>query len=109
MTSCIAIIAALLPVIEMRIVNRVSDDFGLTREETALMVSIRRAENGRSHIAFGVADPRCRTYEAQARWTANTIRRRWTGDVDAFARRWCPLNAKVWARNVRFFMRKQGF
>lgn len=99
---------AILPPSEERVVRRVAADYGLTREQTALMRAIRRAENGVPPFHFGVADRRADNFERQARWTANTIRRRYTGDVAAFARRWCPFDAANWTRNVRHFMRRQG-
>jgi len=101
------ILAALLPAWEMRTVDRISAEYGLTREQKALVVAIRRAENGRPPYYFGVADKRCNTYEKQVRWTANTIRLRYDGNLVAFAHRWCPDNWRVWLKNVRFFMRKQ--
>jgi len=106
---CAVILAALLPAWEMSAVRTASVRAGLTDEQTALMVAIRRAENGTPPFYFGVADRRANTYAKQARWCANTIRLRYTGDLSAFAARWCPANTAVWIKNVRFFMRRQGF
>lgn len=108
MIPTIALLAALLPAWEMRTIDRTAGAYCLTMEQRALMVAIRKAENGRPALAFGVADRRCRSYDAQARWTANTIRRRYRGDLPTFAARWCPNDAANWLRNVRFFMRAQG-
>ena len=99
----------ILPDEEEARVQIVAAAYSLSPEQGALLRAIRRAENGAPHLAFGVADRRCNTYHKQALWTANTIRRRYTGDLTAFARRWCPDNWRVWLKNVRFFMRKQGF
>lgn len=103
------ILAGLLPMWEMQIIDAVADDYGLNREQKALMIAIRRAENGVPPYYFGVANRRCNTYEKQARWTANTIRMRYDGDVEKFSKRWCFVNWRVWMKNVKFFMRKSGF
>jgi len=108
MTAALIVAVALLPSWEMRTVERTADAYGLTTEQRALMVAIRRAENGAAPYYFGVADRRANTYERQARWTANTIRRRYFGDLPTFAARWCPANTAVWLRNVRWFMKRQG-
>jgi len=107
MTACALAVAALLPLHEMKVVDRVSEDYRLTEEQKHLLIAIRRSENGTPPYYFGVADKRCNTYEKQARWTANTIRKRYDGDLPKFARRWCPLNWSVWLKNVNWFMRKQ--
>lgn len=104
----LATLLAILPPAENEVVAKVAADCKLNAEQTALLAAIRRAENGRPHIAFGVADPRCRTFRKQARWAANTIHLRYDGDLAKFAARWCPNNAAVWERNVRWFMRRQG-
>jgi len=103
-----ALLAALLPIQELGIVDKVAGERRLSLEEKALLVAIRRAENGAPHIAFGVANPRCRTYVKQCRWAANTIRLRYDGNLHKFAMRWCPDNWRVWLKNVKWFMNKQG-
>jgi len=103
------LLASILPAWEMRTVESVAKSYCLDREQKALLVAIRRSENGTPPFYYGVANKRCNSYEKQCRWAANTIRLRYHGDIDAFGHRWCPVNANVWISNVRFFMRKQGF
>lgn len=101
------VLAAILPAAEMRTVNLVADRYDLTPHERHLLCAIRRAENGPRGWEYGVTDRRANTYERQCRFAANTIRLRYTGDLRAFAMRWCPVNWRVWERNVRFFIMKQ--
>lgn len=102
-----AALVAILPTNEQRVVNEVAAQYRLTEDQRALLCAIRRTENGAPHLTWGVADRSCRTFHQQARWAANTIRKRYNGDISAFARRWCPHDSRNWARNVRFFIRKQ--
>lgn len=104
----IAALLAILPPNENKVVAIVSREYNLTEEQTALLCAIRRSENGVPPFYYGVADKRCNTYVKQCRWTANTIRKRYDGDLPKFAARWCPTNTKVWMKNVIFFMRSQG-
>ena len=108
LASALAVAALILPQWEEAVCREVCRDKGLTERQGRLLRAIRRAENGRPEKAFGVMDARCRTFRKQAEWCANTIKRRFTGDIDAFAQRWTPEdNPAQWARNVRFFLRKQ--
>ena len=104
----LAVGIAILPPSEERTVSMVVQRYNLTVEQTALLKAIRRAENGRSAVAWGVADRRCRGYYKQCCWAANTIKLRYNGDLQEFSKRWCPLNDKVWYNNVLYFMRRQG-
>ena len=108
-TIILSAIITLLPFNERSAINKVAREYELTSEQTALLYSIRKAENGAWHKAFGIEDPRCRTYNKQLLWAANTIRKRYTGDLEAFASRWCPLNKNVWLKNVGWFMKQQGY
>lgn len=101
------LLAAILPAAEMSVVDRVADHYELTRNERRLLCAIRRAENGPSGWEYGVVDRRARTYERQCRFAANTIRLRFDGNLERFAKRWCPDDWRVWLRNVRFFMNRQ--
>ena len=109
MAALLAATLAILPPAEERVVASTAERYELTYEQTALLRAIRRAENGKPHRAWGIKDKRCSCFEAQCAWAANTIRRRYNGDLRAFAVRWCPLNWRVWLRNVRWFMDKQGY
>ena len=85
----------------------------LTVEQTWLLAAIRLQENGRPGLEFGIGGPmnsghaahRYRdgvmSFRVQCAWAAGTIRRRYTGDLDAFAKRYNPVNATKWSANVR--------
>lgn len=93
---------------EADIVLRAALAYDLDSERTLLLAAVRRVENGRPSAEYGCETPAARRYagdarrstELQARWAAGTIKRRYTGDVDAFARRYCPPNWRWWAATV---------
>jgi len=107
------ILAAILPAVEMEMARVVAHEYQLNREQTALLIAIRKFENGRPGLEFGVGGPMdsghpahkytdgIKSFLCQARWAAGTIRRRYTGDLAAFARRYCPYHAKKWEEGVR--------
>jgi len=79
-------------------------------------ITIRLIENGRPGLELGVGsnypkhparrfarDPD-RSLRVQARWAAGTIRLRYTGDLNAFARNHCPPAWHHWARMARYWM-----
>lgn len=100
---------------EAEIILQVAEEYNLTDRETRLLLAIRRVENGRPEIAFGVGsdDPNhpARRYgdaepekslRLQAQWAAGTITRRYRGStLMIFAARWCPPNADNWAKMVK--------
>ena len=104
---------------ERGIIADVASEYGLTADGARLLQAIRIAENGGAGLEFGVAQyqPRhpARRFAAhpelslrtQAQWAAGTIRKRYRGDVGAFARRYVasPM-AGVWARNVKRAMER---
>ena len=102
-----------LPDHEISIIENVADQYGLEGDARLLLYVIRKIENGRSGYAeFGVLSPRAigRGFRVQCEWAAGTIRKRYNGDLKAFADRWCPphlhpLNQN-WYKNVQFFMGK---
>ena len=62
-------------------------------------------ENGRPGLEFGIGGPMnsghrvhryrdgTRSFRVQCSWAAGTIKRRYTGDLVAFGKRYNPLNA----------------
>jgi hypothetical protein len=108
---------------ELDIINQVADQYGLEGDSRKLLFAIRKAENGRQGREFGVLTPEAMRYEKdpdpiksfiiQAKWAAGTIKKRFNGDLDAFAKRWAPLNAsndpkgldKNWLKNVKSYMK----
>ena len=109
-------IAATMPATEVEILDAVGREYGLTGDRLKLLFAIRKIENGRPGVEMGVGSDtpghRARRYagdferslRVQAQWAAGTIRKRYTGDTAAFARRYCPPNWHNWTRMARFFM-----
>ena len=109
-------------IIEAARANHCTDDALFT-----ILLAIRKAENGRKGIEFGVMHPRAVDQEnsvrIQAGWCAATIGKtykRWkrsTGELDFIAflgARYCPLEATNdptglnhhWIKNVRYWTNK---
>ena len=98
---------------ELAIIRDVARMEHLTPGQTALLLAIRRAENGPQGCEFGFAVHRphhpsrrfrcdaARSLRCQARWTARKIKREYRGDVAAFARGWCADGEReTWVLNV---------
>lgn len=104
--------AALIPADEWKMIRQIAVDYGLSDEETWLLAAIRRFENGRPGLEFGIGGPmdsghRAHRYQdgvksfyVQGAWAAGTIRKRYTGDLSAFGRRYCPGNAARWTERI---------
>ena len=112
------IIAALLinhAPIELKIIEDVAKEYKLNDEQTQLLATIRRIENGREGCEYGVELPEATRYRGnkmaslklQCQYAAGTIKKRYTGDLKAFSNRYCPANSKVWYKNAKFFMNKE--
>jgi len=116
----VSAIAATMPATEVRILAEVGREYGLTGDRLRLLFAIRKIENGRPGVEMGVGSDfpghRSRRYagnfakslHVQAQWAAGTISKRYTGDLTAFAQRYCPPNWKNWTRMARFWMYKKG-
>jgi len=110
--------SGILPDKDMAVVREVAVEYKLTPTETNLLLVIRRIENGRAGLEFGVGDgiedhPARRyagdydkSFKLQAQWAAGTIEKRFSGDLEAFSKRYCPVNWKVWLKNATFYMKK---
>lgn len=104
--------AALIPAREWAMIRQVAVNYDLTDEQTWLLAAIRRHENGRPGLEFGVGGPmnsghRAHRYQdgtksfyIQAMWAAGTIKRHYTGDLVAFGRRYNPPYPKHWSDGV---------
>ena len=104
--------AASLPAQEWTTLREVAADYGLSNEETWLLAAIRVHENGRPGLEFGIGGPMnsghrahryrdgVKSFRVQCAWAAGTIKRRYTGDLVAFGRRYNPINAAKWSKNV---------
>ncbi len=108
------------------ILHQVADEYGLQGDARKLLFVIRIVEDGVAGREMGVLTPAAQRYKGdharslalQARYAAGTIRRRYTGDLAAFAARWCPAQGKNltekerelnphWRRNVEYWMAKE--
>ena len=102
----------LLPNREWRVILQTALEYGLTVEQTWLLAAIRRLENGRPGLEFGVGGPMnsghpahryqdgVRSFKIQCAWAAGTIRRHYRGDIFAFGRRYCPPHAASWSAKI---------
>ena len=107
-----AVAATTLPVHEWTMLRQVATEYGLSSEETWLLAAIRLHENGRPGLEFGIGGPMdsghkahryrdgIKSFHVQCAWAAGTIKRRYTGDLAAFGRRYNPYHAATWTRNV---------
>ena len=104
--------ATTLPAQEWATLRQIAAEYGLSNEGTWLLAAIRIQENGRPGLEFGIGGPmksghrahRYRdgvsSFRVQCAWAAGTIRKRYTGDLCAFGKRYNPHNAVVWTKNV---------
>ena len=93
-------------------IRQIAVNYDLTDSQTWLLAAIRRHENGRPGLEFGVGGPMnsghvahryrdgVKSFYVQGYWAAGTIRRHFTGDYAAFGRRYNPCNAKKWTASV---------
>lgn len=107
-----------LPAREVDILRGVGRDYGLSGDALRLLFAIRLTENGRPGVEMGVASDfpghRARRYEGdfekslrvQAMWAAGTIKKHYTGDLKAFAKRYCPPNWKRWSEMTEYWIRR---
>ena len=105
---------------EVRIIEDVARQYGLTNDQTKLLATIRRIENGGPGNEFGVGseDPTHparrfaakpdQSFRLQAECAAGTIARRYDGDLEKFAKRWCPDGWQTWSKNAAYYMAMKG-
>ena len=103
----------LLPEYEWRMIRQIAANYRLTEDEIWILAAIRRLENGRPGLEFGVGGPMdsghrahrfrdgVKSFMIQGSWAAGTIKKRYNGDLDAFGRRYCPPNAVRWTQRLR--------
>lgn len=113
-----AVFVERIPEADRKILSDVADEYGLTGRSRWLLFTIRLAEDGPDGLEMGVMTPAAQRYRGdhakslrlQAQYAAGTIKRRYTGDLKAFAERWAPQNAendrkhglnKYWLPNVQ--------
>ena len=112
LTARSATAATTLPAREWTMLRQIAAEYGLTAEQTWLLAAIRLHENGRPGLEFGIGGPMdsghkahryqdgIRSFRVQCAWAAGTIRKRYTGDLLAFGKRYNPHHATAWTRNV---------
>ena len=112
LTAHTAAAATTLPAQEWATLRQVAAEYGLSAEGTWLLAAIRLHENGRPGLEFGIGGPMdsghrahryrdgIRSFRVQCAWAAGTIKKRYTGDLFAFAQRYNPLHAARWLQNV---------
>jgi hypothetical protein len=106
---------------DYKILCAVADEYKLTCRARDLLYAIYKAENGKPGIEMGILARQAQRYKGnhakslrlQAQWAAGTIKKRFTGDLEAFAARYCPVGAsndpkglnKHWLKNVKHYMK----
>jgi hypothetical protein len=102
-----------IPDADRAILARVAKEYKLDSQQTVLLHAIRVIENGRNGLEMGVGDgipdhparrfagDHAKSLETQARWAAGTVSKRFTGDMKAFAQRYCRANWQNWERMAR--------
>ena len=102
----------LIPASEWRMIRQIAANYDLDEEATWLLAAIRRHENGRPGLEFGVGGPMdsghkahryrdgVKSFYVQGYWAAGTVRKHYRGDIAAFGRRYNPANAAQWSASV---------
>ena len=102
----------LIPEREWKMIRQVAVNYDLSEEQTWLLAAIRRHENGRPGLEFGVGGPMnsghpshryqdgTKSFYIQAMWAAGTIRRHYRGDLKAFGKRYNPPHPDTWSTRV---------
>lgn len=112
-----------IPEADRAVLARVASEYRLTAEQRRLLFAIRVVENGGAGREMGVLVPAAMRFKGnhakslrlQAQWAAGTIRKRYTGHIEAFAARWCPVGAsndpqglnRHWLGNVRRVLKEK--
>lgn len=108
--------ARLIPAAEWRMIRQVAVNYDLSENATWLLAAIRRHENGRPGLEFGVGGPMnsghpahryqdgTKSFYIQAMWAAGTIQKHFDGDIYAFGRRYNPNAAKSWSERILSLM-----
>lgn len=99
-------------------IRQIAVNYDLDDEATWLLAAIRRHENGRPGLEFGVGGPMnsghkahryrdgVKSFFVQGYWAAGTVRKHYKGDIAAFGRRYNPANAAKWSTSVTSLIRR---
>lgn len=102
----------LIPTAEWRMIRQIAVNYDLDEDATWLLAAIRRHENGRPGLEFGIGGPMnsghrahryrdgVKSFYVQGYWAAGTVRKHYRGDIAAFGRRYNPANAAKWSVSV---------
>lgn len=104
---------------ELEIIKRAAVRNNCKGEDYRILLAIRKAENGRAGLEFGIMHPDANDLDSQAGWAAATIvkgRRRWLRAgrpcdfITFLACRYCPpcvdpIGHRNWIKNVRYFVK----
>jgi transposase-like protein len=101
---------------DFQILDEVANQYKLTGDAKKLLFIIRIIENGREGLEMGVGDgisnhPARRhagdhekSLRLQAEWASGTITRRFNGDLENFAKRYCSVNWENWKNMASKFL-----
>ena len=104
--------ALLIPAREWAMIRQVAVNYDLSEDATWLLAAIRRHENGRPGLEFGVGGPMnsghpahryqdgTKSFYIQAMWAAGTIRKHYKGDLVSFGKRYNPPHAAKWTSAI---------
>ena len=102
----------LIPASEWKMIRQIAVNYDLSDEATWLLAAIRRYENGRPGLEFGVGGPMdsghkahryqdgVKSFYVQGYWAAGTIRKHYRGDLVKFGKRYNPLHSAKWTKAV---------
>ena len=108
----------LIPASEWKMIRQIAVNYDLDEEATWLLAAIRRHENGRPGLEFGVGGPMdsghkahryrdgVKSFYVQGYWAAGTIRKHYTGDLTAFGKRYNPPHAAKWTTAVTSLIKR---
>ena len=102
----------LLPEREWAMIRQIAVNYDFDEERTWLLAAIRKHENGRPGLEFGIGGPMknghpshryrdgFKSFYVQGMWAAGTIKRHYHGDLVAFGKRYNPPYPVKWTNGV---------
>jgi len=108
--------APLVPEREWAMIRQLAVNYDLGTEQTWLLAAIRRHENGRPGLEFGIGGPMnsghpahrfqdgTKSFYVQGAWAAGTVKRHYRGDLYEFGKRYCPAGSAKWAQRVAWLI-----
>jgi len=108
----------LIPAREWAMIRQIAVNYDLDEERTWLLAAIRRHENGRPGLEFGVGGPMdsghpshryrdgYKSFYIQGMWAAGTVRKHYKGDLVEFGKRYNPPYPTQWSNGVSSLIRR---